>query len=801
MLRSLIISAFRNLTGRKIPSLVNILSLSISVVASLFLGREILRQLHYDDFHEKGDRIYRVVGQLRHDGGAFDESRTGPPLAPLLAAEFAEVEQTVRLARWSGSVRVGEKAFQEAIWFTDPSFFDVFSFPLLTGNPAMALRDPFSIVLSETTARRYFGDDDPIGQVVTFVSSVDQEPRPFTVRGVLQDTPSNSHVKIRLLAPLSSLRNLPGWGERYFDRTWYWSPTFTYLLLSKALDAPASLDQHLTEIIRRGGQDTQRWKSLRLERLRDIHLYSAAGQTGGHAGGRWLVPAMAFFLAFVLLIACVNFTSMAMANATARAREIGLRKALGGGRRQITAQLLTESFLQSAIAVVLVVGVSAFVVEFLGDGDSGELFSLEFIGLALVVVGVTGTAAGLYPALFYAALRSPQALTGSVGLGAVSRLKKAFVILQFSGSAIALIATLVVHEQLETFRTADLGFQPVGIVSIETRFREPLRVDAFRSALTADPRVLGVTAASVEPGLDNSPMPLTTRLEGSEHDIYINTIYVGQQFAATMGIDLLEGDGRTMTDLPTDALLINRAAKERLGLDLAVGNQLELASKSGELRHTVVSGRIVAVTEGFHYRMVLSKSITQPLAMAVAPDRCRYLFVRARDDDMADLIRDMETSWSELFPGNEMAYRRLDWKIDSKYESIDRLVAAVGTGVITPILLIACIGLFGITAVSLAAMKKEIAIRKVLGASHFEVATLISREYVRLIGLSFLIAAPIVFLGVRFLGKAVLLQSIPQSPVAYAAGFVIVLAAALLTVNMLALRASRADPVDALRAE
>ena len=417
-----------------------------------------------------------------------------------------------------------------------------------------------------------------------------------------------------------------------------------------------------------------------------------------------------------------------------------------------------------------------------------------------MVVGVTGTAAGVYPALFYSAMQSPQALTGRIRSGSVGRLKRTFTVLQFSGSAIALITTFVIHDQLEAFRTTDLGFEPTGIISIPTQFRDQQTVEAFQHRLMADPRVLSATASLVEPGLDNSPMFLSVRSPRTDSDMYINTIYVGQRFAETMQIGMIEGDYTRTGELPVGALLINRAARERLGMDHASGHELEFFSGSGDLRHRVLEGSIAGVTEGFHYRLAVSQSLTQPLAMVVAPERCRYLLVRARDDDIPGLILEMESSWSGLFQGHEMVHRRLDWQIDKKYESLGRLVAAAGTGVITPILLIACIGLFGITAVSLGARKKDIAIRKVLGASLVDISALISREYVRLIGLSFIIAAPIVYLAVRILEEKVAFQSIPQNPLAYAGSFLIILAAALLTVNTLAVRAGRADPIGALRA-
>lgn len=606
MLRSHIIGAFRNLTGRKIPSVVNIFSLSITAVASLFLGEEIVKQLNYDDFHEKGDRIYRVVGEIRRDGGTFDEARTGAPLAPLIESEFPEVEKAVRFASSFGTVRAGDKVFEESFRFADESFFDVFSFEFVKGNPATALRDPFSVVITERTARRYFDDVDPIGQVITHTSSVDHLPREFTIRGVLKDPPRNSHIQFELLASLSSLRNLPAWGERYFEQRWYWSQTWTYLLTHRPLDSTESMNHRLTELVKSQGDRTDRWKSMELERLEDIHLYSASGQTGNSGlGGRWLVPSMVFFVGFVLLIACINFTSMATASASDRAREIGLRKALGCGRRQMIGQLLTESILQSAIAVFMVITLIELSRVLMGGG--GSLANPRLWASALVVVGITGIAAGLYPALFYSAIQSPQALTGRMKFGSVGRLKRIFTVLQFSGSAVAIITTFVVYEQLEAFRTEELGFNPTGVISIPTEYRDHQTVNAFQSTLLSDSRVRSVTASLTQTGLDGGPAFYSIRSDQLDHEIFMNTMFIGQRFAETMQIEMIEGDYASTEALPENALLINRAARDKLGWDIASGNDLEVFAGKGDDKRRLLGGNIAGVTDDFHYRLVLSK--------------------------------------------------------------------------------------------------------------------------------------------------------------------------------------------------
>jgi putative ABC transport system permease protein len=799
MLRSYLVNAYRNLTGRKIPSLVNIFSLSISAVASLFLGEQIVHQLHFDDFHEKGDRIYRVVGGIRRDLGVYPEARTGAPLAELLESEFPEVERAVRFSSWYGNVRAGDKVFEGSFRFADEDFFEVFSFEFVKGNPETALKSPFSVVLSERAARRYFGDEEPMGQIISYTSSVDHQPHEFTITGIMKDVPNNSHLKIEQIGSLSSLRNLQGWGDRFFEQKWYWVQSWTYVLTSKPLASTKAMDRRLTELVTSLGERTKQWKSMRFEPLEDIYLYSAAGGSGGGGGGRWIVPSQIFLVCFVLLIACVNFTSMSTANASERVREIGLRKALGCGRRQMMGQLLTEAFLQSAIAVFMVVALVEASKELLGGGGAG--FNPDLWVTALVIVGVTGTAAGLYPALFFSAIQSPQALTGRMKFGSVGRLKRVFTVLQFTGSTIALIATFVIYEQLEAYRTADLGFNTTNLISIPTQYRDQRTIDAFTNTLLTDSRVLNVTAASIQPGLDNSPMHLTAYDPDTGRDIYFNAFYVDQGFLETMQIDMHEGDYARVSDLPAGTLLINQPAKKKLGMDPATGQELELFTGKGENRVRTQSGTIAGVTEGFHFRMVLSQTERLPAAMIVNPDRCRYLVVRVRTDDFSGLIGDMETNWSNLFGGHEMTHTRIDWAIDEAYTKMEYGISLVGGGVITPILLIACIGLFGITAVSLGGMKKDIAIRKSMGASVYDISSLISKEYVRLIGVSCLIAGPIVYFTVRIVGQKVVLQHVPQNPLAYLGGFFIIFACALGTVNSLAIHAGRANPVDALRSE
>jgi putative ABC transport system permease protein len=794
MLRNYLLIALRNARRQPGFTAINVVGLALGLACAFFIAHFVQDECSFDRFHEKGDRIYRLVADSYTASERTYGSISSAPMGPALRAEFPEVEEVVRLFAVTPLVAYGEQRFhEERVYYADVTFFDVFDFPLLDGDPATALRDPGSIVLTPERARKYFGREEPLGETLLLGSG----QQPFTVTGVLAPVPHNSHLQFDALLSHSS------W--EWTEENWLWFGWRTYVLLQPGHEA-ATLEQKLPDLVQlHAGERMERagfWFDLRLQPLVDIYLHSdrqeAAETVVGRASTVYIFSLIALF---TLLLAGVNFTNLSTARAAGRAREIGVRKSTGATRRQLSQQFLGESLLLSLLAVAgAILLILAFSAPY--EGLSGKVLDLSLgaiggyatllIGLALVV----GLLAGIYPALVLSSMRPAEVLRGSFQTSTRGTvLRKGLVVVQFAITSALLIGTAVVYSQIEYLKRASLGVDAEQLYVLDFRGDPQVRQQAevIRASFTALPGVESASFSAVVPG--RSPSNLTTDAETSSGERVasnLDTYFVDEDFFETFGIDVVAG--RTFSrEFATDSLaawVVNQAALDHFGwgtADAALGKRLT---------RDAVDGEVIGVVEDFH--TVSLHQEVRPLAMQIRP-WYEHLTLRVRTEDLSRTLAAVEGMWTEMVPHRPYEAFFLDARFAAQYQVEERFGRAFGIFAFLAVM-IACLGLFGLVAHAVQQRTKEIGVRKILGARVAELAALLSRDFLVLVLIAFAVAAPVAYFGMqRWLeGFA---YRVTISPAAFLIAGGLVVAIALLTAGVHTVRAAMADPVKALRAE
>lgn len=788
MLKSYLRIAVRNLFRQKAFSFVNILGLSIGITCFMLIGLSVQSQLTYDDFHEKGDRIYRLTRTLGLEQGPYVRGDTGARLAALLKTECPEIEETVRFGRWGGEVQSGDRKFEEWLFlFADPSVFDVFSFPLVQGDPKTALSMPFSVLLTPQTAKRYFGNENPIGQVLSYRNKTSSQNYDFMVTGIIE-VPKNSHIRLNFLASMNTLHHVDFVNKRYF--TQWPAQAWTYVLLREGTDAKSLTDQLPAFVERHVNKRSASWITMDLEPLNRIYLYSKGdSKLSGDLGSIDLLYVLSSLGIVILGIACINFVNLATARSNSRAKEVGLRKVLGSRRSHLMRQFLTESMLMSVLALAL----SLMLLELIG----GLQWQLKFDLTDMIIFGCTtvlivGLINGIYPALLLSSFNPVEALRGRLRTGSASGFRKVSVVFQFVISMLLIIVTLVGFQQVRHERYKDLGVDLNNLIALEMGHKSVReKYDAFRTELLKDPRIDNVTASSSQVGIKYGG-ELQIRGDGLKGYRSIAVIWINPNFVNTTNLSLMEG--RDVSE--GQIFLFNQKALEEFEWPSATGKTIELFIKQQNKDRVVHTGTVAGVVNDFQFHMYLN---IRPLVLVLDPNRAHHILIRTHPDHMRAVLPHIETLWHQWFPDRKFEHSFLGEKRDNQYQTFEIIVSLFSTINILAIF-IACLGLFGLTAFTVDCRIKEIGIRKVMGASVLNITTLLSKEFVYWISIAAVIACPIAYVGIDFL-----LNKLPtraaQSPLSYIAAILIAFVLALMTVNMLAIRAARSNPVEALRTE
>ncbi len=801
MFRNYITVALRNIVRHRGHSLIAIAGLAVGMACFLLVTFFILFERSFDDFHEDGKDLYLVVRENRGENYTDQKAITGAPLAPLLEQNIAAVETAVRLTCFRGDlVGRGEQFFAERrFFFADEDFFRVFTFPLKEGDEDTALAEPLAVVLTEESARKYFGDEDPIGKVLTYSLS---GPRfDFKVTGIVKPVQKNSHLQFDFLASYSSLKLIIN-DDYFFTRHWD-SPTWTYVKLRRG-QSSKNVDDLLPAFTEKY---VDKWSyasiSHHLLPLGKVYFHSP-GPAVGPRGNTQTVFILSAIAVFILLIACFNFMNLATARSESRAREIGLRKVVGAQRWQLIRQFLAESLVSSTLALLVSIGlVELFLPAF--RRFAGKEMSIQYLenpaclaAMILTAVGV-GLAAGAYPALFLSSLRPFFVLKGPGsrrGRGVFVR--QVLVVGQFAIS-IALIASVaLLLRQIRFLQRADVGFNKSHVLTIPIRDRTVrARLDLLKNRWLGIPNVAAVTASSMEPGV-TSQNGININARGNP-DLEMGIIYVDHDYVGTFGIEMAQGRdfSKEIGADATGSVLLNEEAVRRLGWERGLGEPIEMFFKEGGQVVPVYQATVIGVVRDFNFRDLTTRM--QPILLKIDPRRFYHIFIRIDGQEINETIAAVKRVWDEFQFGQPFEITFLEDDMNAVYRNFFNF-AAVSRYATLLAIFISCLGLFGLATFSVEKRIKEIGIRKVLGASTGGIVTLLARDFLKLVLVANVIAWPAAYyFASRWLQNFAYRISIGIWAFLFAAS--LALAIAMLTVSYHSIRAAIANPVQSLRYE
>ncbi len=811
MLKNYLTITLRSLRKHRGYTFLNLFGLAIGMACCVAIALYVRGELSYDQSYDGAENIYRVVLDFRMQELEMQTAYSARPLGPTLATDFPEVEHATRL--WydpSGqmTVRSGDQAFPEdRFFFADSTFFEVFGMPLLQGDPQTALRAPFTVVLTESTVRRYFGETNPIGQTLAVREPSDRDVFEYTVTGVMANLPTHTHLDFDLLASYTTQRQSR-------SESWLGFGVYTYVRVRPGTD-PAALEAKLPVLFATyGGPQISESFGTTLEAfeeagngyryfvqpITDIHLRSTLEDEPTPTGDVRVVYLFAAIAVLVLLLACVNFINLATARAARRAQEVGVRKTLGSRRSQLVAQFLTESMLMSLGALALAVGIVQIVGPLLSTATGAALRFApgDITGYAPLLLGLgvlVGIGAGAYPAFYLSAFRPMAVLKSHRAKGRRSWLRDGLVVFQFGIAMALIVCTVVVYGQTQFMLEKQLGFEAEQVVVLEGAEVMGPQGEAFRTALRALPGVVSVTNAAQVPGrhVDGAVM----RIAGAPDDtgLPIEYTYASFDFVETLGLEVVAGRSLSRS-VPSDSLavLLNEMAVQQFGLTDPIGAQIEWP---GESVYTVVG-----VVRDFHVAS-LHREIG-PMAL-LGPDprntnRPNLLAIARVDQaDLPGTLAAVEATWSRFAPQHPFLYTFLDDTFAQLYEA-ERRTGRLITLFAGLAVLLACFGLFGLTAHMAAQRTKEIGVRKVLGATVSGIVLLLSRDFIKLVIVAIALAVPVSILVLRPWLDGFAYQ-IALGPTPFLLAGILLLVIALVTVSTQALRAATADPIKALHHE
>lgn len=774
--------AVRKMRKQKTYSFINTAGLALGMACSFLIFFWVQDELGYNRFHEKIDQLYRINKKYQIGGETQYNSSTPFPLASAIKENIPEIIDATRFHRIRALVSFGDNedsVFSERrVCVADPSFFEIFTFPSVAGNPSEALAEPDAVVLTESVAAKYFGMENPIGKTLTFDHDKD-----FIVKAVVKDIPPDSDLRYDLFVPISRMidaKVLESWGDHY---------AMTFILLQDG-SIPAEVEKKLSTLIQEHLPEEQ--ISLALQPIGEIHLYAEDGSEQGMKFIR-IFSIVAFF---ILIIACINYINLSTARSEKRAKEVGLRKVVGARRMQIAWQFFAESMLFTLIAL----GIALLLIQLL-EGVfhelTGKILALTdlkpgFIVGLLLITGFTGLAAGVYPALVLSSFKPVRALRDSSDrLRGKASFRKTLVVVQVALSIMLIISLGVIEKQLRYIRSRDLGFDKNGVLYMRMAGGLEKNYEAFRNELLQNPGVAAVARTFQPPG-EMSAIARGIRWEGMEAGESAAFGYIPVDYDTIDLLDMKIVQGRKFSkEFSADAdstFILNEKAIEAMGLKDPIGKPFSL---------TFSTGTIVGVVKDFH-SMPLNYGI-EPVVLLIDPDFYSLVLVKIKLDDRRSAISSVEAAWKKFAPGFPFEYHFLDERFELYYAP-EILAGKLFRSFALIAIFISCLGLLGLSAFMAEQKTKEIGIRKALGASVPRIVLLLTKQFLLWVLLANIIAWPVAYVAMRNW-----LDNYPFRTTLGLPLFLLSAAAALLitmfTVSFQAVRAARANPVDSLRYE
>jgi putative ABC transport system permease protein len=798
MFRNYLLIAARNLSKNFGYTSINVIGLAIGLASCLLVTLYIRFEMSYENFHVNKENIYRYIPRSEREGGVSMQTMVPAGFGPMIKDNFKEVEKFSRFAPMDERplLKYDEKILDaKLLALADEDFFEMFSFPLTQGNPSTALSKPFTIVIAKSVADKFFANGEALGKVIRFDNDFDLE-----ITGVFEDAPANTHMQFTYVMPFVTAGTIVQDRYKYSAEAFLtnmdaWNyPTYFYIPQEKNIDALAKrIDQKFTEV--RKEEFNSKALGDWLQPLTEIHF--TKGIRGDTANGNkntiYIFSAIALM---ILLIACFNFMNLSTARAMKRAKEVGLRKVMGAFRPQLIKQFLGETLVLVLIAMILAIILLELLVP-LFNSLVGQQLSLKYFGSnsilwMFILAGiVTGLLAGSYPAFYLSSFAPAKVLKGQNGPAGNAGLRKVLTVLQFGVATFLMIGTLVVYLQMRFVQNTSLGFDKESIIYFTPPATLWPNMDVFKESLLSHTAVKSVAVSNGTPGMESSTwrydFPGTEIPERS-----INTLIIDDNYINTYGLEIIEGRNLSV-EFATDSLeayLVNEAAVKDLMLEKPVGQAIRAMDG-----HPV--GKIVGVVKDFHYRS-LHRAI-EPLVLRIDPNNTWCVSVKLSGGNLGENLKLVESEWKKILPGYPFNYEFLDETIERQYKA-DQNTSILLTSFTMLAIFIACLGLLGLTSFMTEQRRKEIGIRKVLGATVSNIVLLLSKDFTKLVLIGFIIVVPLAWYAVHqwLEGFA---YKIDINPLVYVGAGLVIGIIAWLSIAYQSIKAAIVNPSDTLRNE
>jgi putative ABC transport system permease protein len=804
--------AWRNLLKNKTFSLINIIGLASGLACFILMALYVADELSYDKYNEKANRIYRVNSDIVFGGSKLHMAQAPDLMGPTLKKDYPQVEEYVRFYDAGGIKRMkkGNEYLRETnTVYADSTLFNVFTLPAVAGNTKTALNEPNTVVITESTANKYFGTPDAVGK--TIATGNDQNEI-YRVTAVIKDMPHNSHFNFDFIFSMKNVEY--NWGN-------FLSSNFsTYILLKEGTDPKRfakNLDVILNTYVLAQAKQIMKVNSIdefekagnklgySLMPLTDIHLYSDRTAEMGVNGNIQYVYIFSAVALFVLLLACINFMNLSTARSAGRAKEVGIRKVLGTEKKSLIRQFLTESTLMAFISLILSVIIVWFCMAYFNE-LSGKQFTIKdllqpkhIIFLLLLPVSV-GLLSGIYPAFFLSSFNPVTVLKGKLAAGfKKSNLRNALVVFQFATTIILIAASIIVYRQLNYIQTKKLGFNRDQVLVVRGTMALGDNKDAFKDEVSKLSGIKGSTYAGFIPVANSSRTDNSFSKEAvmdSKNGLNMEVWDIDDTYIDILGMEMVKGRNFSK-DFVTDSsgVIINETAAKTLGFDDPVGKKLyTLLTIDQGIKTTAYT--IIGVVKNFHFESL--REHVGPLCFRYGKSDWAVAF-KINTDNVQGLVKNIETKWKSMAPGQPFAYQFMDEAFDSMYR-VEQRTGKLGLTFAVIAILIACLGLFGLATYMAEQRTKEMGIRKVLGATTESLVQLLSKDFLRLVLIALILAVPVAwFFMYRWLQDFAYRTHITWQVFA-AAGFV-ALFIALLTVSYQSIKAALMNPVKSLKSE
>lgn len=808
MFKNFFKTALRNITRHKGFSFINVAGLTLGLIACILIGLFVWDEHQYDKFLPEGDQVYRVYEEYTNHDGTQTLAVTAPMYATTLQQDFPEVEKTARVLMLPETKTLFEagnkKLYEESGYYVDSTFFEVFSLSLKYGTSKKALDGTASIVLSKEMAQRFFGNNNPVGKQILM------DKVPYQVKAVFEKN-QKFHLQFDYLVPMAAAQ-IPA--ERM--QKWGWHQFYTYVKIKKGTNITALQTKFQSDI-------QQKSKAFRdnaassdkpfFQSLKDIHLYSADFKfDAAQRGNITYVNALTIIAIFVLLIACFNFINLATAKSLQRAKEVGVRKSVGAGRRQLMFQFIGETIFLSCISVVIAVVLSIFLLPWLNNFTGKQISLLMFINpvvllLFIVLIFIVGIIAGFYPALVLSGFKPVKVLKGTISSdekpGKIPWIRHGLVITQFALSVLLIISALIVFNQTNYLHNKDLGFDKDQIMFFPMRGDNMFKnADAFKNDLQ---QIAGVSSVSIGYGFPGDAVAgddIIVPRNGENVSQSATQLMVDYDYIKTLGLKIIAGRdfSKAMSSDKDHAWIINETAVKSLGFGSpqnALGKDLAWHPWGATNPDSLKTGKIIGVVKDFNYKSLYDK--VETTVLQIFPDAAWKVAVKMKSADLSNTINSVKNVWNKFSPEYPLEYKFLDENFTQMYNTEDKLKSLLF--IFTAIaIFVGCLGLFGLAAYTAERRKKEVGIRKVLGASTQGVVLLLSKDFIKLVIISLLIASPVAW---YFMNKWLqdFAYRIHISWWIFIITAILALSIAFITVSFQAIKAALANPVKSLRTD